>query len=500
MKAVFCGIILFATVAGVFFAPYFSVSSVALFALFAIFFLISMFVIPEKWLWVSMIAIGFFFLGILRYQQYQASLESVDYPKDKDIKIQGQVVEPPEDTKKATKVVVQDQEKKAKVLLIVRPFSGIKYGDYLSVEGKAIVPESEQLKNSLLVKGISREMLFPKAEKAKTGGDLGLEMQAKNLLYSLRNRFESSINSILPEPESSFLAGLLLGIKRNLPDWLMEDLQKSGTIHIIALSGFNITVIVMGLRLVFSKKSAKMSFYMPLLAIAAFVVMTGSQSSVVRAGIMGAMVMLAYRVGRQSSAAMAIIITAALMILINPFILRFDVGFQLSFAAFLGIIYLAPMFKEVLPFKREPVREILAMTLGAQVMAYPIILYYFGSFSLVSLLTNLIIIPFIPFVMLIGFISAVLGMVWPYLGYVLSWTVAFVLKSIIGVIHFSASLPYASLEGISLSPLNLAICYVIVLELVFIYKHLKKRRLLHCHSRGGGNQKTSINRFPPSRE
>jgi len=424
-----------------------------------------------------MIAIGFFFLGILRYQQYQFSLENITYPKDKDVKISGQVVEPPEDTKKATKVVVKDQDKNAKVLLILRPFSGIKYGDYLSVEGKVISPESEGLKNNLLVKGIAYEMLFPKTEKVKAVGGLSLGMRAKNILYEIRNRFETSINSTFPEPEASFLAGLLLGIKRNLPDWLIEDLQKSGTTHIIALSGFNITVIIMGLRLIFSKKSAKMSFYMPLVAIGGFVVMTGSQSSVVRAGIMGAMMLLAYRVGRQSSAAMAIIITAALMILINPFILRFDVGFQLSFAAFLGIIYLGPIFKEILPIKSENVREILAMTLGAQVMAYPIILYYFGNFSIVSLLTNMIVLPFIPFVMLIGFISAVLGMIWPYLSYVLSWTVTFALKAIIGVIHFSASLPYASLEGISISAASLAICYVIVIEIVFIYKHLRRRRL-----------------------
>lgn len=478
MKAVFCGIILLATVAGVFFAPYFSVSSVALVALFAIFFIISLSLIPEKWLWISMIAIGFFFLGVLRYQQYQAVLESVTYPKDKDVKTNVQVVEPPEDTKKATKVVVQDQDRKVKLLLILRPFSGIKYGDYLSVEGKAITPENEGLKNNLLVKGIAYQMLFPKAEKMKVAASLSPEMQAKNLLYEIRNRFEISINNIFPEPEASFLAGLLLGIKRNLPDWLMKDLQKSGTTHIIALSGFNITVIIMGLRLIFSKKSAKMSFYLPLVAIAGFVVMTGSQSSVVRAGIMGAMILLAYRVGRQSSAAMAIIITAALMILVNPFILRFDVGFQLSFAAFLGIIYLGPIFKEILPIKQESVKEILAMTLGAQMMAYPIILYYFGNFSLVSLFTNLIILPFIPFVMLIGFISTILGMIWPYFSYVLSWTVTFALKAIIGIVHFSASLPYASLEGISLSPTNLAICYVIVLEIVFIYKSVKRRRLL----------------------
>ncbi|RJO62026.1 ComEC family competence protein [candidate division WS5 bacterium] len=477
MKAVFACFILFSLIAGIFFAPYFDISSVGLFALFAIFFLVSLSVIPQKWLWLAMIAIGFFFLGILRFELHKISLEKVFYPKDQETIFRGQVVEPPEDTKKATKIVVSDNEKGAKILLILKPFSGIKYGDYLQVKGRAIKPENESAKNSLLARGITHEMLFPEIQNA--GKDkLTLSMQAKSLLYSLRNRFEESINRILPEPESSFLAGLLLGIKRNLPDWLMEDLKVSGTTHLIALSGFNITIIIEGLRLIFSKKSARLSFFVPLAAIAGFVIMTGSQSSVVRAGIMGSMMLLAHRIGRQSSAAMAIIITAAAMVLINPMILRFDTGFQLSFAAFMGIIYLGPIFKNLLPIKNKSIHEIISMTLGAQVMAYPIILYYFGSFSSISLFTNLIVLPFIPVIMLLGFISAALGTVWSGLGHIFSWTALFALRGIIAAIKFSANLPYASFEGIGFSALNLAIYYIIVLELIIIYENIRKRRLL----------------------
>ena len=238
------------------------------------------------------------------------------------------------------------------------------------------------------------------------------------------------------------------------------------------------TVIIEGLRLVFSRKSARMSFFIPLVAIAGFVIMTGSQSSVVRAGIMGAMILVAYRIGRQSSATMAIVITAAIMIFINPLILRFDVGFQLSFAAFMGIIYLGPMIGKILPIKNKPIKEILAMTLGAQIMAYPIILYNFGNFSFISLFTNLIVLPFIPIIMLLGFIAATLGMLWSGLGYIFSWTALFALRGIISVISFSANLPYASLENIEFSAFNLAIYYIIVLELIIIYKSLRRRYLV----------------------
>ena len=474
MKAVFAAVILCAIMLGIFVSPYFEVSSLSLFALFGIFFILSISFIPQKWLWISMLAIGFFFLGVLRLQQYQAGLENVVYPVGERIKVQGQVVEPPEETDKSTKAVLKDDTRGGKILLILKPLTKINYGDRVAVEGQMSQPAAN-MKNPLLVKGITYEMAFPVITEAGPG-NMTWGMKAQDGLYSLRNSFEKSINAIFPEPEASFLAGLLLGVKRNLPAWLTSNLQNSGTTHLIALSGFNITVIIEGLRLIFRRRSAKLSFYMPLAAIAAFVVMTGSSSSVVRAGIMGAMMMLAYRIGRQSSATMAIIISAAVMVFLNPFILRFDVGFQLSFAAFIGIIYLAPYIREILPLKHEFAKEILAMTIGAQIMAYPLILYYFGTFSLVSFAANLAVLPFIPFVMLIGFVVALIGMVWQGLGLALSWTVLFSLQAIIAVIHFFASLPFSAVNGISFSTANAAIYYIVVLELIFIYKRLRKRR------------------------
>ena len=475
MKAVFAAVILCAIMLGILVSPYFDVSSLSLFALFGIFFILSISFIPQKWLWISMIAIAFFFLGVLRFQSYQASFENITYPTGENIKIEGQIAEPPDQTDKSVQAVLADNGKKAKILLVLKPFTNVHYGDYVTVQGNIEKP-ADNKKNSLLVKGIAYEMAFPVIAKSAPG-EMSAWMRLKGALYGIRNRFENSINSTFPEPEASFLAGLLLGIKRNLPNWLTQDLQKSGTTHLIALSGFNITVIIEGLRLIFKRKSAKLSFYMPLAAIIAFVIMTGSSSSVVRAGVMGAMMMLAYRIGRQSSATMAIIISAAIMVILNPFILRFDVGFQLSFAAFIGIVYLAPLIKSVLKIKNEFIKDMLAMTAGAQVMAYPLIIYYFGTFSLVSFAANLVILPFIPFVMLLGFISVVIGMVWQGFGLVFSWTALFALKSIIWAIHFFASLPFAAVSGISISFLSAVIYYIIVLELIFIIKRLRRRRL-----------------------
>ncbi len=476
MKAVFTSVILLAVMAGIFLAPYFDVSILSVVALFGIFFLLSLSVVPKKWLWLFMIVISFLFLGIFRFIQVQNAIYNLSYPTDQEVKLQGQVVEPPEETDKSVKAVLKDEARGGKIILILKPFTKVKYGDRLSVSGKVSIP-AQEYQNSLLVKGIVYEMAFPQIERAGPG-KMDISMKIQNGLYSLRNRFEESINSIFPEPEASFLAGLLLGVKRNLPAWLTQDLKASGTTHLIALSGFNITVIIEALRIIFRRRSAKLSFYIPLLVIFAFVVMTGSSSSVVRAGIMGAMMLLTYRVGRQSSAVMAIVITAAIMVFANPFILRFDAGFQLSFAAFIGIIYFAPMISMFLPLKHEFAKEMLAMTLGAQIMAYPLILYYFGTFSIVSSAANLVVLPFIPFVMLLGFVTAAVGMVWQGLGYAMSFTALFALKAVIETIHFFALLPLSSISGISFSAFNATLYYIIILELVFICKRRLVRRRL----------------------
>ncbi len=479
MKAVFAAIILLSVVLGILVAPYFSLSMLSLFALFSIFFILSLSVIPKRWLWLAMIATSFLFLGIFRYIQVQNDIYNISYPTGQDLVVKGQVMEPPEETDKAVKAVLQDEAKGGKILLILKPFTKVKYGERLSVNGKISVPV-KQYQNSLLVKGIAYEMAFPQVKHI--GSDrMNITMRIQNSLYALRDSFEDSINRIFPEPEASFLAGLLLGVKRNLPSWLMQDLQASGTTHLIALSGFNITVIIEALRLIFRRRSAKFGFYIPLLAIFAFVVMTGSSSSVVRAGIMGSMMLLAYRVGRQSSATMAIIITAALMVFANPFILRYDAGFQLSFVAFIGIIYIAPLVRGILPLKHQFIKEMLAMTLGAQIMAYPLILHYFGTLSIVSFAANLVVLPFIPFVMLLGFLAALFGMVWQNLGFIFSFTALFALKAVISVIHCFAVLPYASFSGVGFSVLSVFIYYIIVLELIFICKRLKTR-CLHAGS------------------
>ena len=218
------------------------------------------------------------------------------------------------------------------------------------------------------------------------------------------------------------------------------------------------------------------AFYFAIVFLILFIIMVGFPASAVRAGIMGGMFLFAEKIGRMRVADRALVFAAALMLFHNPLLLRYDVGFQLSFLATLGIIYLMPVFQDYL--KKIPIdfiKSILAMTLAAQVFTLPILIYNFGYISLVSPITNILIVPFIPFIMIFGFVSGFLGMVWQALGWIFSLPVWFLLTYITKVVDFFSQLPFAYLTIENISWLWLLIAYLI---LAIITWHLNEKQKL----------------------
>jgi len=258
--------------------------------------------------------------------------------------------------------------------------------------------------------------------------------------HGLLSQANKSIEKILPEPQASFLAGLLFGLDKNIPKDLLEDFNKTGTRHIIALSGYNITIIaslIMGflLWIGFWRKHA---FYIAIIAIIFFVLLTGASASVSRAAIMGILVLISQQVGRLSNPRNLLALAAFLMIFKEPTALLNNIGLQLSFAATIGIIYLSPYLKK-LP-------EILATTLSAQIAVAPIILFYFRQISLISPLANLLVLPIIPITMLAGFLATVIGVLFPLIGIFLAWPAWLFLSYEIKIIGLLAKVPFAGLN------------------------------------------------------
>jgi competence protein ComEC len=297
-------------------------------------------------------------------------------------------------------------------------------------------------------------------------------------LLKTKNKLKKTTSIILTEPHASFLQGMLLGSKQGMPDDLKESFNLTGTSHIIVVSGLHITIVASVLIylaqiLSFSRKYA---LFFSLLGLVFFIFLIGAGPSVIRAGIMGSLIILAMYSGRLSDAKNALLCAVVIIILINPKVLRFDVGFQLSFLATVGIVYLSPYLNKVLKFIPNifKIREVIAMTLAAQILTLPVIVYNFEKISIVSPLVNVLIVPLIPLTTIVGFISVFLGLIWIYFGKIFSIITWFLLQYEICIVRLFSKIPLASVE-VNKIWVGWVIFYYIIITLIIWYLRKKDK-------------------------
>jgi competence protein ComEC len=278
-------------------------------------------------------------------------------------------------------------------------------------------------------------------------------------LFAVKQQAAATINRILAEPYAGLLNGILLGIETGIPAELYEQFNLTGTSHIIVISGSNIVVIA-ALFLLVSRRTLGQRYapYVAVVAIALYTLLVGADAAVLRAALMGGMWMLALMVGRPGLALNALFFAAIVLTLWNPQMIR-DAGFQLSFAATLGLMTLFPPLERAslrLYQRRRPGKtpglgfvlfsDLLILTLAAQIATAPLLLYHFGRLSLVSLLSNALIGPAQPPVMLLGGLATLAGMLWLPLGQLLGWLVWLPLAWTVQVVELTAGLPLANLD------------------------------------------------------
>lgn len=268
-------------------------------------------------------------------------------------------------------------------------------------------------------------------------------------VFHFKDAFEKAVAASVPAPNSAYINGILLGTRQAIPDSLRQDFNRTGTSHVLAISGYNITLVaetLLGILLWHWRRQK--AILISIAGIAVFAVMTGASASVVRAAVMGAILLIASGIGRLSDARNAILLTATAMVAANPFLLVFDVGFQLSFAAVLGLVYLYPSLHGRFGGAGEAggIRETALMTLAAQVAVLPLLVGYFKTISLFSLPANILILPLMPAVMLLGFVSGVAGMMLPIAGKILGLAAWAVSEYQLLVVRSFSHLPGSSVE------------------------------------------------------
>lgn len=334
-----------------------------------------------------------------------------------------------------------------KVLISAGRYPVYRYGDCLLLSGELRLPKA--IEGFAYDKYLSRYNVYVLMYKASIS--LLAEKRGSafyRYIFLFKGAFERRLNKIYAEPHSSFMAGLILGSRKGIPAHLMEDFNTTGLTHIIAISGYNITLVIVIVSGLFSFLSRRLKVIASIVFVVVFVILVGASAAVVRAGIMGVISLMALWFGRQYYVVLGLFIAAFLMNLWNPKILVYDVGFQLSFLATCGLIFVSPLIEKYFSFlpKTLEIRESVLMTISAQILALPVIVFNFGRLSLISPLANLFVLPFLPFSMLFGFFAVVFSFLWNFLGNFVGFFGYLSLELIVFFVKFFAEIPFASIN------------------------------------------------------
>lgn len=333
-----------------------------------------------------------------------------------------------------------------RVLVTAARYPVYQFGDTLKAYGELARPE--KIEDFAYDQYLAKERIYAvmyraNVEIVKEGGASMLRY-----LYQFKAEVERRIMQIWGEPAASFLAGLLLGSRKGIPVDLSEKFRVTGLTHLVAISGYNITLVILFAGGLLGWLGRRWRVIATIVFIVMFVLLVGASSSVIRAGIMGGVSLVALYFGRQYLCQLALLFSAFVMVFLNPLTLIYDTGFQLSFLATFGLIYFGENFKSFFGFlpERFALRESVAMTLSAQVAALPLLLFTFKAISLVSPLANVAVLPLIPLIMLGGFLAVVSSVLWGFLGEFFGFLTYLIVKLFILLVDFFSSLPFALLD------------------------------------------------------
>jgi competence protein ComEC len=286
---------------------------------------------------------------------------------------------------------------------------------------------------------------------ADTSSDPGLWPQwidVSPLLFGLKRAFVSHLDQSLGEPHAALAAGLVVGEKSALGKDLLDDFRIVGLIHIVVLSGFNITIVGVALRRVLSFLPRVWGIVIGGIGIALFGVLVGGGATVIRSCFMAGVAIIADIIRRDYSVARALAFAALVMLIQNPLILLHDPSFQLSFLATLGLILLASPIESRLGWIPDKfgMRGTVASCFATQIFVSPFILYMMGQISLIGVIVNILVLPFIPATMLVVFLAGSLGFIHPMLSIVAGWGAHLLLSYELWMVTHFARIPYAALQ------------------------------------------------------
>ncbi|MCA9329162.1 ComEC/Rec2 family competence protein [Candidatus Saccharibacteria bacterium] len=407
---------------------------------------------------LSIVIIGGFF-GLLRGAQFRQTIMPYKQLTGKVIKIRASVV---------SDAVYADKgqlEFDVSNIQIITPINsklpgtiGIRgYGESMIYRGDSVIISAKLYSARGSRQG---RMSFARISRLHNSG---------SYIDRIRRRYSAGLLSAIPEPHGSLGLGILIGQRTTLPDWLNDSMSIVGLTHIVAVSGYNLTIMVRMAQRLTRKRSKYQATITMLLFIFCFIGITGSSASIVRAGIVSLLSIWAWYYGRTFRPHLIILLSASMTAGWFPAYLWSDLGWHLSFLAFIGVLLLAPIFT-LRFFKTKPkiYAQLFIETVSAQILTLPIILYSFGRFSSVALLANLLVVPIVPIAMLLSFVAGLAGVLSLSVVGWLSWPAVAILRYMIDCVVFLAKVPGAS-SVVYLSFWQVVVGYLVVVFLMVVW-------------------------------
>lgn len=295
-----------------------------------------------------------------------------------------------------------------------------------------------------------------------------------NIALDVRDTFSDATSKALPGLEASLGLGILVGQKSALPSDFTEALKVAGLTHIVVASGYNLTVLVRFARRIFGKISKYQAALWSVIMILGFMAITGWSASMTRAGLVAGLSLWAWYYGRQFHPVTLLALVGAVTVMVYPPYAWNDVGWALSFAAFVGVVIMAPLLKAYFygtEHKQGFIAQTLLETAAAQLLTLPIMLGVFGQLSIVALISNVMIVPLVSFAMLATFIAGVAQIFLPVLASILAWPAQILLGYIVWAVNWTASFPWAQVKW-QLPAWGVVVSYMIILAIILYLRRV----------------------------
>ena len=396
----------------------------------------------------------------------------------------GIIISPPDTRIDHQKIKVQTTEL---LLPVIKKISGnalvktqlyppYEYGDQVEITSFLIQPEA--IEDFRYDKYLAKENIYSLAYGASV--KLIQKEQAHPILqiiYNLRQNISNQINKLWPEPTASFVNSILLGYKKAMAEDLKEEFRRAGVSHIIVISGLHITLITLLISkiLYVLNINRKKQLIIILIILTIFAILSGFSASTIRASLMGLIVLFSQNIGRPIQRHLILIYTAIIILLMNPLLLFYDLGFQLSFLATIGLIYLSSIFKNIFKFLPEKmeIQSTFVSSFSAIIMTLPLTTYQFKTISLLAPLANLFVLPLIPILMFLGFISILIS----YLFFPIAKYIGFIqyilTKILFKIVNNISSIKFSSINIHNFSISSLILSYLLII-IFFIYVQKKQ--------------------------